>query len=96
MFVKKVGDHYEFESPTADGAFIVKLLFYQAQGEESVATMARSTAAVLEAQRVEPGTIRRVIGEDRWNNFLRMKDQGAWAMFIDPHESGVATKTMTP
>lgn len=96
MLVRKVGDHYEFESSTADGAFIVRLMIGQAPGDESIAMISKGIAGVFEPQRVEPGTIRKAIGEDRWNNFLRMREQGARAMFIDPHEPGVAARTMTP
>ena len=94
MLVKKIGDNYEFESPTKDGAFIVKLIITRT-GEEKLSTMPVYVHTGLEAQNLPPGTIRTAIGEERWQNFVRMKEEGFSSMFIDPHAGGSGVTKLT-
>jgi hypothetical protein len=91
MLVKKIADAYEFQSPTTDGAFIVKLILTP-DGREQVSTIPVGSPTVLDTRHLEPGTIRTVIGEERWRNFVRMKEDAVAAMFIDPSTAGAGSR----
>lgn len=87
MLVKRVKNGYEFENPTTDGIFIVRLTLTD-NGEEKLETVPVGVAVSFIARDLEPGTIEKAIGEVRWQNFLNMKKGGISTMFIDPHFKG--------
>ena len=83
MLVKKIVSGFEFESPTINGAFLVKLSLLD-NGEELLETIPVGVPVSYEPRQLKPGTIEKSIGSKRWNNFVRMKDEGISTMFIDP------------
>ena len=87
MLVKRINNYYEFLSSSFDGAFIIKLTLTD-KGKERLVTIPVGVPVSFTPRDLEPGTIRKAIGEERWENFLRMKESGIFAMFIDPHYKG--------
>ncbi len=83
MLVKKIDKGFEFESPTLNGAFMVKLTLMD-NGDELLETIPIGVAVSYVPRKLESGTIEKSIGNKRWNNFVRMKDEGIRTMFIDP------------
>ncbi len=83
MIAKRVEGGYQFESPTINGVFIVKLTLTN-DGEERSETCTTKLKFCLPSQSLHPGTIEKVIGSERWNNFIKMKEKGIEKMFIDP------------
>jgi hypothetical protein len=94
MVVRKVHDNYEFEIPTVDAAFTVKLTI-TATGEERLSTTSVRVPTVLLAQDLEAGTIRMAIGEECWQKFVHMREEGFPTMFMDPHAAGVRSHKLT-
>jgi hypothetical protein len=97
MLLTKVNSHYEFQSPSIDGAFLVKLILNDKQ-EEKLVTRLVSVPTFFAPRNLEPGTIRKVIGEEGWQQFLRMKEQGTESLLIDPQNlsgTGVTSRKMT-
>ena len=97
MLLAKVNRHYEFTSLSTDGAFVVKLTLNEAQEEELVTRLV-GVPTSFAPRRLEPGTIRQVIGEQSWHQFLRMKEQGHDNMFLDPPQArhtGATSRKMT-
>lgn len=88
MLVRKIGDTFEFESLTTDSAFLVKLIL-KSSDEEQLITLPVGVDVSFTPRELENGTIRKTIGEDRWQNFLRMKDKGIDTMFIDSQKEGI-------
>lgn len=84
MLVKRIEKGYEFESPTTDGAFIVRLTLRD-NGEEKLETVPVGVSVAFRPSDLEPGTIEKALGEERWQNFSNMKAEGISTMFIDPH-----------
>lgn len=82
MLVKKIKSGFEFESPTVNGAFLVKL-FLMDNGEELLETVPVGVPVSYEPRKLKTGTIEKSIGMDRWGNFVRMRDEGISTMFID-------------
>lgn len=93
MLVRKIGDTFEFESLTTDSAFLVKLLL-TSSNEEKLITLPVGVEVSFVPRELEKGTIRKTIGEDRWENFLRMKDKGINTMFIDSQREGIGTNVV--
>ncbi|MBU0676900.1 MAG: hypothetical protein KJ626_02195 [Verrucomicrobia bacterium] len=87
MQVKKIDGDYEFTCSTDDGAFLVKLIL-TADGEEHLNTQPTNAPMTFPPRILKPGTIRKAIGEERWENFERMKDKDFPVMFIDSHDKG--------
>jgi hypothetical protein len=83
MIVKKISQGYEFESPTINGAFMVKLTLFD-NGNELLETIPMGVPVSYEPRELKSGTIEKYIGTKRWSNFIRMKDEGIRTMFIDP------------
>ncbi len=83
MLVKKIDQGFEFESPTINGAFMVKLTLMD-NGDELLETIPIGVAVAYEPRKLKSGTIENSIGIQRWKNFMRMKDEGIRTMFIDP------------
>ena len=83
MLVKKINHGYEFESPTVNGAFLVKLNLMD-NGDETLETVPIGVPVTYEPRKLDRGTIEKSIGTSRWNNFIRMRDEGISTMFIDP------------
>jgi hypothetical protein len=83
MLVKKIVSGYEFDSPTINGAFLVKLSLMN-NGDELLETIPLGVAVAYKPRELKQGTIEKSIGPKRWNNFLRMRDEGIETMFIDP------------
>ncbi len=83
MLVKKIDKGFEFESPTLNGAFMVKLTLMD-NGDELLETVPIGVAVAYEPRKLDSGTIEKSIGKIRWSNFVRMKDEGIKTMFIDP------------
>ena len=82
MLVRKINHGYEFESPTKNGAFMVKLSLMD-NGDEMLETVPIGVPVSYEPRKLQPGTIEKSIGVNRWNNFIRMRDEGISTMFID-------------
>ena len=87
MLVKKTDGNYEFSCPTVDGEFLVKLIL-TADGQEQLNTQPTNAPNTFPPRILESGTIRKAIGEERWNNFQTMKEKGIDEMFIDSHKKG--------
>ena len=87
MQVKKVNGDYEFTCPTVDGEFVVKLIL-TADGEEKLNTQPTHAPTTFPPRVLDPGTIRKAIGEERWENFERMREKEFPVMFIDSHKKG--------
>ena len=85
MLVEKIKGDYRFTSPTTDGAFMV-MLTLTSKKEELLNTVSVALSASFPQRKLKPGTIRTAIGEERWQNFLRMKKLKLKSMFIDPHD----------
>jgi len=83
MLVKQIDHGYEFESPTVNGAFLVKLSLMD-NGDEMLETIPVGVPVSFESRKLDRGTIEKSIGTSRWNNFIRMRDEGISTMFIDP------------
>jgi hypothetical protein len=84
MIVKKTDGGYEFSTHTSDGAFVVTLTLRKS-GNETLRTVPVGVPVSFTPLRLKKGTIRKAIGEERWNNFLRMKKLAIPTMFIDRH-----------
>ena len=82
MLVKRTENGYEFTAHTTDGAFIVTLTLTD-QGEETLCTVPVGVPVSFTPLKLEPGTIEKAIGAERWNNFQRMKKLDVPMMFID-------------
>ncbi len=82
MLVKKIESGFEFESPTVNGAFLVKLSLMD-NGDELLETVPVGVPVSYEPRKLNTGTIEKSIGLDRWKNFIRMRDEGISIMFID-------------
>ncbi len=87
MLVKRIEKGFEFESPTSNGAFIVKLTLTD-NGEETLETLPVGVPVAFTPRNLEQGTIEKTVGEERWKNFLKMKEGEISTMFIDPHAKG--------
>lgn len=83
MLVKKNVSGFEFESPTINGAFLVKLTLLD-NGQELLETIPVGVKVSYEPRQLKSGTIEKSIGSKRWSNFVRMRDEGISTMFIDP------------
>lgn len=83
MIAKKIEGGYQLESPTINGVFVVKLTITD-EGKESLETCTTKLGFCLPSQVLEPGTVEKVIGHKRWDNFLKMKEKGIDQMFVDP------------
>lgn len=83
MIAKKMEDGYQFESPTTNGFFIVKLALRD-DGKETIETCSTVAGICFPKQDLTPGTIEKVVGPKRWENFLSMKEKGIDKMFVDP------------
>jgi hypothetical protein len=92
MRVKKIDGNYEFTCSTVNGEFMVKLIL-TADGQEELNTQPTEIPVVFPARILEPGTIRKAIGEERWKNFERMKEKNFDEMFIDSHKKGFVPHT---
>jgi len=84
MLVKRLENCYEFESMTKDGAFMVSLTLTD-DGKESLYTIPLGVKVNYEPLALKSGSIKKIIGKTRWNNFQRMKELGITTMFIDRH-----------
>ena len=87
MQVKKIDGNYEFTCSTVKGEFIVKMILTD-NGGERLDTQPVDVPGIFPARDLEPGTIEKAIGKERWENFKRMKDKGFEMMFIDAHKQG--------
>ena len=83
MIAKRVENGYQFESPTINGLFIVKLTLTD-EGVELSEICTTKLKFCLPLQALHPGTIEKIIGSKRWKHFLEMKEKGIDNMFIDP------------
>lgn len=87
MLVNMINNDYEFVSPTTDRAFIVTLTLTE-DGKEKLHTVPVGVAVSFKQLDLKPGTIKKAIGKERWENFLKMKKQKISTMFIDPKIKG--------
>jgi hypothetical protein len=97
MLVTKVNGGYEFASPPAEGALKVKLVL-DGDREEKLVTELVGLPISFEPRDLEPGTIRRLIGEECWQQFLRMKELGFDTLILEPpsfQRTGVTSTKMT-
>ena len=83
MLVKKIDSGFEFESPTINGAFLVKLSLMD-NGDELLETIPVGVPISYEPRVLKAGTIEKSIGVKRWANFTRMREESINTMFIDP------------
>lgn len=83
MLVKKIDSGFEFESPTVNGAFLVKLSLMD-NGDEMLETIPVGVPVSFGPRKLNKGTIEKSIGVKRWKNFVRMRDEGILTMFVDP------------
>jgi len=87
MIAKRIEGGYQTESSTINGAFIVKLTLFD-NGQEYVETCPSTMGVCFPRQALDPGTIQKILGPQRWQHFLEMKEKGIDQMFIDPQEVG--------
>lgn len=87
MIARKIEGGYQLESPTINGVFVVKLTL-TAAGEEKIETCSTAVGVCFPIQELDPGTVERIVGPERWQLFEEMKEKGIEQMFIDPQESG--------
>ncbi len=87
MIARKIAGGYQLESPTINGVFVVKMTLTDA-GEESLETCSTKAGVCFPVQKLEPGTIERIVGPARWKLFMEMKERGVENMFIDPQKDG--------
>lgn len=92
MLARSFENGYQFESPTINGAFIVKLTLTD-EGEERLETVPVGVAVKFEPRILPEGTIEKVIGPERWRNFLSMKEKRIATMFIDPFRQRTSART---
>lgn len=92
MLAIKVEDGYQFESPTINGVFIVKLHLLT-DGREKLETCSSSMSVCFDRVDLEPGTIEKIIGPQRWKNFIEIKEKGLEKMFIDPYKNKTSSRT---
>lgn len=81
MLIRKFDKHYEFTSPTTDGAFIVTLIL-DFNGQETLNTQPVGVSVKFPPRILENGTIRKAIGEEKWKNFERMKRMDVTTLFV--------------
>jgi hypothetical protein len=84
MIVKKTDNGYEFLTYTRDGAFLVTLTLSD-KGAETLRTVPVGVPVSFTPLKLKPGTIKKAIGEQRWQNFMNMKKLAISTMFIDRH-----------
>lgn len=89
---RKIENGYQFESTTADGAFIFRLIL-EDDGSETLASYPVGVPVTFQPRTLEPGTIEKAIGPERWQNFLSMKEKGISVMFIDPYQGRTSPRT---
>ncbi len=87
MIAKKIEGGYQLESPTINGVFVVKLRLTD-DGEESIETCSTAVGVCFPIQKLDPGTIEKIIGPDRWKHLMEMKEKNIVQMFIDPQATG--------
>ena len=92
MMARKIENGYQFESTTADGAFIVRLILGD-DGSETLASYPVGVPVTFKPRQLESGTIQQAIGPERWENFLSMKEKGIATMFIDPYRGRTSPRT---
>lgn len=92
MLAQKVKGGYQFTSLTFDGAFIIKFTLTR-NGEESLETCPVGAKVKFKPRILPRGTIKKVIGPARWNNFLSMKKKKIDKMFIDPYRNRTSPRT---
>ncbi len=86
MIAKRIEGGYQLESPTINGVFVVKLTLTD-EGKESLETCSVSVGVCFPSQELEPGTIEKIVGPQRWQHFLQMKEKGIDQMFVDPQRA---------
>ena len=84
MIVKQIDQGYEFSTYTSDGAFLVTLTLSDT-GAETLRTVPVGVPVSFTPLKLKRGTIRKAIGHERWQNFLRMRKLAIPTMFIDRH-----------
>lgn len=87
MIAKRIEGGYQLESPTINGVFVVKLTLTDG-GEESLETCSTAVGVCFPVQKLDPGTIERIIGPARWKHLAEMKEKGIVQMFVDPQADG--------
>lgn len=87
MIAKRIEGGYQLESPSINGIFVVKLILTES-GEEKIETCSTAAGVCFPIQELDSGTIRRIVGPDRWKVFEEMKEKGIEQMFIDPQADG--------
>ncbi|MFH1038829.1 MAG: hypothetical protein V1789_09220 [PVC group bacterium] len=83
MIAKRMEGGYQLESPTINGVFVVKLTLTD-DGKECLETCSTSVGVCFPRQALEPGTIEKIVGPQRWQHFQEMKAKGLDQMFVDP------------
>lgn len=92
MLARRIKGGYQFESPTINGAFIVKLTLTD-EGEEKLETCPVEVDVRFEPRILTKGTIEKAIGPERWANFSKMRDKKMEKMFIDPYKGKTSSRT---
>ncbi len=73
MIVKKTDNGYEFLAYTSEGAFLVTLTLSNT-GVETLRTVPVGVPPVsFTPLKLRRGTIKKAIGDQRWQNFIRMR-----------------------
>ena len=72
MIVKKTDNGYEFLAYTSEGAFLVTLTLSDT-GAESLRTVPVGVPVSFTPLKLRRGTIKKAIGDQRWQNFIRMR-----------------------
>ena len=87
MIATKVKEGYKLESPTIDGVFVVKMTLNDT-GEESIEICSGRAGVCFPVQKLNPGTIEKIVGPQRWRFFQKLKEEGVDRMFLDPQKEG--------
>ncbi|MGD0650743.1 MAG: hypothetical protein ABSA97_06335 [Verrucomicrobiia bacterium] len=72
MIVKKTDNGYEFSTYTSEGAFLVTLTLSDA-GAETIHMVSVRVPLSFTPLKLRRGTIKKAIGNQRWQNFIRMR-----------------------
>jgi hypothetical protein len=97
MHCKKIDNDFQFTTPSIDGVCVVKFI-YTDEEEEKLTTVLPGIECSFRPRDLEPGTIKKVIGEKSWERFLRMKQKGISDMFLNPRrpvDTGATCAKMT-
>jgi hypothetical protein len=82
MIVNKIDSGYEFLTYTRGGGFLIRLILSDT-GEETLHTVSVRVPFSIKPVKLKRGTIKKAIGDQRWQTFIHMRKLAISTMFID-------------